>query len=269
VDDERIDVVEREEWRGDRHVRQEDTLAREEPLEIRIAGVQLAVVMRTPGDDEELVRGFLHTERIVSGQDDVRSIHPCADATPPNEENVVQVVLAPGVEVDLARLRRNLYASSSCGVCGKTSIAAAMACAPPLGRGLAVSAAILYALPDRLRAEQATFGLTGGLHGVGLFDDHGTLLVAREDVGRHNAVDKVVGWAARRRLLPLSRHILMVSGRVSFEIVQKAMAVGIPVVAAVSAPTSLAVEAAREAGMTVVGFLRGERMCVYAGEIRA
>jgi FdhD protein len=265
VDGERFDLVTRDEWRGTASTRADDAVAREEPLEIRIGGIPVAVVMRTPGEDEDLVRGFLVTERVVERPRDVASVRHCADAP---EDNVVQVTLAASVAVDLARLRRNLYASSSCGVCGKTSIAAAMGVAPPLADDLRVPAELVYSLPDRLRAEQAVFGRTGGLHAAGLFDAQGTPLVVREDVGRHNGVDKVVGWAAARDLLPLGGRMLMVSGRVSFEIVQKALAARIPLVAAVSAPSSLAVDAARTAGMTLVGFLRGERMCVYAGAER-
>ncbi|HKA89291.1 MAG TPA: formate dehydrogenase accessory sulfurtransferase FdhD [Haliangiales bacterium] len=265
MDGERFDVVERDEWRGAAHQRAEDAVAREEPLEIRIGGVPVAVVMRTPGDDEELVRGFLVTERVVDRAEDVASVRHCADAA---EDNVMQAVLARGVEVDLARLRRNLYASSSCGVCGKTSIAAAMGCAPPIADNVRVPSDVLYGLPARLRAAQEVFGRTGGLHAAGLFDERGEPLAVREDVGRHNAVDKIVGWAAAAGLLPLSRRILMVSGRVSFEIVQKALAARAPILAAVSAPSSLAVDAARAGGMTIVGFVRGERMCVYAGAER-
>jgi FdhD protein len=265
VDDERFDVVERDEWRGGEHASAADAVAREEPLEIRIGGVPVAVVMRTPGHDEELVRGFLVTERIVDRAADVASVRHCVDA---DEDNVMQAVLVHGVGVDLARLRRNLYASSSCGVCGKTSIAAAMGVAPPLADDLRVAADVLYALPARLRQAQEVFGRTGGLHAAGLFDERGEPLAVREDVGRHNAVDKIVGWASVAGHLPLARRILFVSGRVSFEIVQKALAARVPIVAAVSAPSSLAVEAARTGGMTIVGFVRGERMCVYAGAQR-
>jgi FdhD protein len=221
--------------------------------------------MRTPGHDFELAAGFLCTEGILRSPADIGAISYCRDAEPPNLENVVDVFLAEGVPFDLERLRRNFYASSSCGICGKATIEAIHAHAPPIASDLALSPEILYALPDRLRAAQAAFDRTGGLHGVGLFDLDGNPVVLREDVGRHNAVDKVVGHLLLRDRFPADRHILMVSGRAGFEIVQKALVARIPVVAAVSAPTSLAVALAAESGMTLVGFLRGNRMNVYAG----
>lgn len=268
-EDERMGHVMRQTWVGEGGTVEPDALAREEPLEIRIGGVPVAVVMRTPGHDEELVRGFLSTEQIVSDPRAVVSVRHCTVVDRPEaEENVVQVVLARGVEVDLPRLRRNLYATSSCGICGKTSIAAAMRTAPPLSDDSHVLCTALYALPGRLQAAQEVFCHTGGLHAAGLFGLDGGCFVVYEDVGRHNAVDKVVGWAALHDRLPLGGHILMISGRASFEIVQKALAARIPIVAAVSAPSSLAVELARAAGMTLIGFLRGERMCVYSGEGR-
>ncbi|PRP95216.1 formate dehydrogenase accessory sulfurtransferase FdhD [Enhygromyxa salina] len=272
IDDDGFAAVERSAWIDGVATELElDMLAREEPLEIRVNQVALAVVMRTPGDDEELVRGFLLSERIIAGIDDIASMRHCDNVeTPEAEDNVMLVRLDPGVDVDLAALRRNMYASSSCGVCGKASIEAAMAlpdqpqvCDAP-GSSLRVSVETLTSLPGRLRAQQLVFERTGGLHGAGLFDADGQALVVREDVGRHNAVDKVFGWAARERV-ELSRCVLMVSGRVSFEIVQKALALGIPIVAAVSAPTSLAVELAREAGISLVAFVRDRRLCVYAG----
>jgi FdhD protein len=246
-----------------------DSVAREEPLEIRLGAVPLAVVMRTPGHDRELALGFLVTERVIRGPDDVVSVRHCrvapdADAA----DNVIQAVLAPGVEVDLERLRRNLYASSSCGLCGKATIEHALAEAPPLVDASRFTPEFFYALPERLAAVQAVFQLTGGLHAAGLFDAGGALRVAREDVGRHNAVDKVVGWALERGQIPLSGHALLVSGRVSVEIVQKALAAGVPALAAVSAPSSLAVELAERAGITLVAFLRGRGFNVYAGAER-
>jgi FdhD protein len=269
-DDERYLAIERGAWIGGKaQAPQLDLLAREEPLEIRVNQVPLAVVMRTPGDDEELVRGFLISERIVGGLEDIVDLRHCTTVdTPEAEDNVMLARLAPNLDVDLAALRRNLYASSSCGVCGKASIEAAMA-VPELEGGrlpLAVRVEVdtLVRLPERLRARQEIFEHTGGLHAAGLFAADGRLHVVREDVGRHNAVDKVIGWGVREGVA-FERCVLMVSGRVSFEIVQKALAVAIPVVAAVSAPTSLAVQLARRAGMTLVGFVREERLCVYAG----
>jgi FdhD protein len=272
VDDDSFAAVERSAWIDGQVTDLElDMLAREEPLEIRVNQIAIAVVMRTPGDDEELVRGFLLSERIVAGVDEIASMRHCVNVeTPAAEDNVMLVRLDPSVEVDLAALRRNMYASSSCGVCGKASIEAAMA-VPDLdcisGPLLCVDVDTLTSLPERLRARQLVFDRTGGLHGAGLFAADGQPLVVREDVGRHNAVDKVIGWAARERVV-FSRCVLMVSGRVSFEIVQKALAVGIPIIAAVSAPTSLAVELAREAGISLVGFVRDRRLCVYAGADR-
>lgn len=245
-----------------------DTVVREEPLEMRVGGVPLAVVMRTPGHDLDLAWGFLVTERIVADVGQVASVRHCTTVEAPEaEDNVMQVTLAPDVEVDLARLRRNLYASSSCGICGKATIENAMATAPAILNGLKVSAELLYGLPDALREQQDVFDRTGGLHAAGLFDEGGACVVVREDVGRHNAVDKVVGWA-KRNDVDLARLVLMVSGRVSYEIIQKALAARISVVAAVSAPSSLAIDLAREAGLGLVAFVRGRRLCVYAGADR-
>ena len=269
-DDERHVAVERGEWRdGEPGLVASDLLAREEPLEIRVNQVALAVVMRTPGDDEELVRGFLLSERIVGVVGDIADIRHCTTIdTPLAEDNVMLVRLAAHVDVDLAALRRNLYASSSCGVCGKASIEHAMALPglepERLAPDLRVSVDVLTGLPTQLRARQVVFDRTGGLHAAGLFEIDGRLLAVREDVGRHNAVDKVFGWAAAHGHA-MERSILMVSGRVSFEIVQKALALGVPIIAAVSAPTSLAVELARAAGVTLVGFVRDGRLCAYAG----
>ena len=274
TDDERLVARERGAWIDGRPATPEvevDLLAREEPLEIRVNQVALAVVMRTPGDDEELVRGFLLSERIVGSTADIADLRHCDKVdTPEAEDNVMLVRLAPTIDIDLAALRRNLYASSSCGVCGKASIEIALALPsfyPSKSTDLRIAADVLTALPERLRAEQLVFARTGGLHGVGLFELDGRLLVVREDVGRHNAVDKVIGWAAARGIA-LDRCVLMVSGRVSFEIVQKALALSIPIIAAVSAPTSLAVELATEAGITLVGFVRDGRLCVYTGAHR-
>jgi FdhD protein len=242
----------------------DDTVACEEPLEIRLGDTPLAVVMRTPGHDEELATGFLVTERVVRSLSDVAAVARGAQAGGRRAQgNTVSVMLRPGVKVDLEALRRNLYASSSCGVCGKATLANALAVAPPLDDDLRLSAAFFHELPERLRKAQAAFDRTGGLHAAGLFTADGELVVAREDVGRHNAVDKVVGHAARAGRLPLAGHVLLVSGRISFEIVQKALAARVPVVAAVSAPSSLAIELASAARMTLVGFLRGRGFNVY------
>ncbi len=242
-----------------------DRVAHEEPLEIQLSGASLAVVMRTPGHDIELVTGFLVTERVVDALADVESVRHCSEAaTPEAEDNVVRVTLRPGARADLEKLRRNLFASSSCGVCGKATLENALATAPPLEDSARISAEALLALPEQLRAAQRAFDETGGLHAAGLFDPRGRLLVVREDVGRHNAVDKVIGWAARAGRLPLAGHALVVSGRASFEIVQKALAARIPILAAVSAPSSLAVSLAEASGITLVGFLRGSGFNVYA-----
>ncbi|MEV7866179.1 formate dehydrogenase accessory sulfurtransferase FdhD [Streptomyces sp. NPDC088124] len=250
-----------------------DTLVAEEPLEIRLNGKPLAITMRTPGDDFALAAGFLVSEGVLAAASDVRSIVYCAGAQADgtNTYNVVDVQLAPGVPVPDITLERNVYTTSSCGLCGKASLDAVRTTArfpihdtPPVR----VEPALLAGLPDRLRAAQAVFDRTGGLHAAALFSEDGELLDIREDVGRHNAVDKLVGRALRQDLLPLSRAILLVSGRASFELAQKAVMAGIPVLAAVSAPSSLAVDLAAETGLTLVGFLRGPSMNVYAGDER-
>jgi len=246
-----------------------DRVAHEEPLEIQLGGAALAVVMRTPGDDIELVTGFLLTERVVEALADVESVRHCSEVADPDaEDNVVRVVLRPGIRTDLEKLRRNLFASSSCGVCGKATLENALATAAPLDDPTRIEASLLLALPERLRAAQRAFDETGGLHAAGLFDTAGELLVVREDVGRHNAVDKVIGWAASAGRIPLAGHTLVVSGRTSFEIVQKALAARIPIVAAVSAPSSLAVALAQSAGIALIGFLRGRGFNVYGARER-
>ena len=253
----------------------DDWVAREAPLEIRVGGSRLAVVMRTPGHDLELVRGLLFTEGIAGGPRDVAAIAHCRVAPPgaPEEsrENVVLVRLRRGGAYRPARFRRNLIASSACGVCGKSTIDALARRSPRVRSDLVVAPELLLTLPGALRAAQQGFDATGGLHAAALFnvrDGRARLLVLREDVGRHNAVDKVIGAALRHRLLPLSRCILQVSGRAGFEIVQKARVAGIPIVAAVSAPSSLAVELAEAGGQTLVAFVRGERLNVYSGPDR-
>lgn len=247
----------------------EDILAAEEPLEIRIGGRPLAVTMRTPGHDVELAAGFLVSEGVVAGPDDFAAARYCAGATDEglNTYNVLDVTLGRGVPAPDPGLERNFYTTSSCGLCGKASIDAVRTHShfSVSDDPLAVRADLLATFPDRLREQQSVFDKTGGLHAAGLFDgSSGELLVVREDVGRHNAVDKVVGWALTRGLLPLRGTVLMVSGRSSFELTQKALMAGIPVLASVSAPSSLAAELATEAGITLVGFLRGASMVVYA-----
>ena len=244
-----------------------DALAVEEPLEIRVKGRAVSVTMRTPGHDAELALGFLLSEGIIAKAQDVVAVEPCALD---RRGNVLNVALAPSATVDFDRLTRHVFASSSCGLCGKATIEAIHQRIDPIPskQRVAVAAGVLLSLPDRLRAAQVTFDETGGVHAAGLFSLRGELIVAREDVGRHNAVDKVLGYALRSGLLPLGQHILMVSGRTSFEILQKALAGRIPVVAAVSAPSSLAVDFATESGQTLAGFVRGGRMNVYAGAER-
>jgi FdhD protein len=253
-------------------VRRPDTLAAEEPLEIRVgpAGARgrppIAVTMRTPGDDLDLALGFLLTEGLIHRSDDVTTAQLCAGTEEPNTYNVVDVALAPHVPPPRTDPTRNFYTTSSCGVCGKASIDAIRTRSPhPVADDpVTVSAATLAGLPDRLRAGQRGFDRTGGLHAAGLFTAGGEPLVVREDVGRHNAVDKVVGWALRSGRLPLAGAVLLVSGRVSFELTQKAWMAGVPVLAAVSAPSTLAVDLAAQAGITLVAFLRGATMNVYA-----
>ena len=244
----------------------DDEVAAEAPLELRLGGVPVAVVMRTPGHDEELARGFLWSEGIA-GPHEVRSLRPCADVPAEAEGNVWQAVLVDGVDVDLQRLRRLTYASSSCGVCGKATLEAALALAAPLtaAERRPIDAATFVRLPALLATAQTAFAHTGGLHAAGLFDGDRALVV-REDVGRHNAVDKCLGWLAARGR-PATGLTLAVSGRVSFEIVQKALRARVPAIAAVSAPTSLAIELARAAGVALAGFVRDPRLCVYAGTL--
>jgi FdhD protein len=259
-----------------RVVRRPDTLAVEEPLEIRVAGVSFAVTMRTPGDDVDLAIGFLVSEGVIGRGEDVAIARFCAGAGDGelNTYNVLDVELADGVAPPTPEAARAFFTTSSCGICGKASIEAVRTRSRwPLptaagGEPLQIESETLTALPDRLRSAQQVFDRTGGLHAAGLFTTAGELLVLREDVGRHNAVDKVVGWAARESLLPLANTVLQVSGRASFELVQKALMAGIPILAAVSAPSSLAVELADEAGQTLVGFLRGSSYNVYAGAER-
>jgi FdhD protein len=255
---------------GRRHV--QDVLAGEEPLELRVDGRALSVTMRTPGHDVELAHGFLLTEGVLGDVADVATARYCdsVDDTGRNTYNVLDVALAPGVAPPDVGVERNFYTTSSCGVCGKAALDAVRLTTrfPPDADPVTVSPAVLSGLPDTLREAQRLFDSTGGLHAAGLFTADGELLVAREDVGRHNAVDKTLGWALMDKRVPAAGTVLMVSGRASFELVQKAAMAGVPVLAAVSAPSSLAVELAAEMGMTLVGFLRGSTMNVYAGTHR-
>jgi FdhD protein len=265
-----------------------DTLVAEEPLEIRLNGKQLAITMRTPGDDFALAAGFLVSEGVLGAGDELRNIVYCAGATGggpsllersrelgggSNTYNVVDVQTAPDVVIPDITLERNVYTTSSCGLCGKASLDAVRTTArwaidDGAAAPMTLTPELLAGLPDRLRAAQRVFDRTGGLHAAALFSEDGELLDIREDVGRHNAVDKLVGRALQNDALPLSRTVLMVSGRASFELAQKAVMAGIPVLAAVSAPSSLAVDLAAESGLTLVGFLRGTSMNVYAGDHR-
>jgi len=264
-----VDLTQVSVWDDGKVRRQEDYLAAEEPLEIRVGEEPLTVTMRTPGDDLELAAGFLFTEGLVQRRAQIVALESDAGESEKNRGNVVRAQLAPGSAPDLDRMRRNFLATSSCGVCGKASIDSvrARALAPP-NPDFRLGAEVLVRLPEALRASQAAFGRTGGLHAAALFDASGELLVLREDIGRHNAVDKVIGWALLAERIPLGDAVLMVSGRGGFEIVQKAIVAGVPIVASVSAPSSLAVQLARELRLTLVGFLRGRRFVIYAGDER-
>ena len=249
-----------------------DTLAVEEPLELRVGGRALTVTMRTPGHDVEFAHGFLLTEGVIGELDDVVVARYCdsLDDAGRNTYNVLDVTLAPGTTPPDVGVERNFYTTSSCGVCGKASLDAVRLRSRygPSDDIVTVSPRTLLGLPGALRAAQRVFETTGGLHAAGLFTADGSLLVAREDIGRHNAVDKVLGWALLHGRIPASRRVLLVSGRASFELVQKAVMAGVPVLAAVSAPSSLAVDLAGDTGVTLVGFLRGESMNVYTGAER-
>jgi FdhD protein len=250
-------------------VRVDDQLAAEEPLELRIAGNPLTVMMRTPGHERELALGFLFGEGIIRGAADVADMRIVPNGEHPDLENVIHVDLAPGAPGVDRRWQRNFLAASSCGLCGVSSIEAIHESAPPLpDDGLTIDREVIYGLDARLRSGQAIFARTGGLHAAGLFTAEGEPVAVREDIGRHNAVDKVIGHTVEQRLLPLDRHILMVSGRTSFEIVQKALQARIPVLVAVSAPSSLARDLAQASNQTLIGFLRGRSLNVYSGRQR-
>lgn len=257
------------EWDDGHFHRKDDYLAAEEPLEIRVGSEPLSVTMRTPGHDLELAAGFLFTEGIVSSADQIVSLQPEVSGDNPNVGNLVRAELVPEAIPDFSKMQRHFFAASSCGICGKASIDSIRSrllkapnpdfrCAPEL----------LVKLPDVLRSSQDVFQRTGGLHAAALFDSTGALQVLREDIGRHNAVDKVIGWALLGGQIPLANSVLLVSGRGGFEIVQKAIVAGLPVVASVSAPSGLAVQLARELRLTLIGFLRGRRFVIYSGEER-
>jgi FdhD protein len=269
-------------WQEEEVQPREEALAVEEPLEVRLDGRSLAVIMRTPGHDRELALGFLFSEGVIHGAEEVATVEEALDADGLPLPNVINVTLrgseersrtegmaATATDVGAgaacqATFERHFAVSSSCGLCGKNSIADLLTDIPPLEPdNLSIAASVIYALPERLRAAQAVFSHTGGLHAAALFSLEGELLLLREDVGRHNAVDKLIGYGLWHRQFPYREYILMVSGRTSFEILQKALHARIPCVAAISAPSSLAVELAESAGITLVGFLRGHSMNVY------
>lgn len=262
-----VELTQVTQWEHGKALRVEDYLAAEEPLEMRAGRSSLGVTLRTPGNDKELVAGFLFTEGILSRRKDLVSMR--LPGVTDTERNLVRVTLDSSVRLAAGSPARRFSAGSACGVCGKASIAQLRR------RGLRRPEAtaqfnpeLLCQLPEKMRAAQAAFGRTGGLHAAALFTATGELLVLREDIGRHNAVDKVIGWAFLEGRVPLGDHIMLVSSRGGFEIVQKAIAAGIPLLASVSAPSSLAVQLARELGLTLVGFLRGQRFVIYSGEER-
>ena len=250
---------------------QSDILACEEPLEIRLTHgptghritKSISVTMRTPGNDAELALGFLFTEGIIQRNDEVKNIHS-------HDENIIEIELSENANPALEKLTRNFYTTSSCGVCGKSSIDAVRILLPGISdkQNISVSHDIIYSLPSLLRETQVVFDQTGGLHASAIFDLDGKLEIVREDVGRHNALDKLIGSALLKNRLPLSNHILLLSGRASFELIQKAVMAGIRIVAAVGAPSTLAVELAKESGITLVGFLRENRFNIYSDETR-
>jgi FdhD protein len=262
-----IELTQVTQWEDGRATRVEDYLAAEEPLEMRAGRYSLGVTLRTPGDDEELVAGFLFSEGIISRREDLVALQMPSDTSP--EKNLVRVTLDPSVRFASNSAARRFSAGSACGVCGKASITQLRR--RGLHRPTAASLfdpEMLCQLPPKLRETQAVFVRTGGLHAAALFAPTGELLVVREDIGRHNAVDKAIGWALLGGRVPLGSHVLLVSGRGGFEIVQKSITSGIPLLASVSAPSSLAVQLARELGLTLVGFLRGRRFVIYSGEER-
>jgi FdhD protein len=253
--------------RGTERARAADCAAAEEPLEVRLLGRSFAVIMRTPGADRELAAGFLFAERVLTSSDDLGTIEYCTDPAATHPENIVNVTLADVTPTKIEQMladRRQVMTNSSCGLCGRLTIESLQTEGAPLDQSWSVSRSVLLSFPDSLRAAQRTFDATGGLHAAGLFTAEGELDDLAEDVGRHNAVDKVIGRALMREALPLSDRVLFVSGRTSFEIVQKTFLAGIPVLVSVSAPSTLAIDLALETGMTLVGFVRGDSFNVYA-----
>ncbi len=259
-------------WSDAEPIRVADELVVEEPLEIRVGQQSLIVVMRTPGHDFELAAGFLYTESLIASSDDIEIIAYCEENTSDTQDpdvssfqNIVNVQLREDLNLDAqSGWQRNFHANASCGLCGKMTIESVRQRVSPVKSGFSLNQAMLYRLNDRLRKAQSVFEKTGGLHAAGLFNAAGDLLIVREDIGRHNAVDKVIGQALLSDLVPLEEHVLMVSGRASFEIVQKALFARIPIVVAVSAASTLAVDLAEEGNLTLIGFMRGRRMTVYS-----
>ena len=259
-------------WADTEPIQVEDELVVEEPLEIRVGHQSLIVVMRTPGHDFELAAGFLYTESLIASSDDIEIIAYCEENDSDAQgsdisslQNIINVQLRAELDLDAqSGWQRNFHANASCGLCGKMTIESVRQQVSPVKSGFHLNQAVLYRLNDRLRKAQSVFEKTGGLHAAGLFDAEGELLIVREDIGRHNAVDKVIGQALLSDLVPLEQHVLMVSGRASFEIVQKALFARIPIVVAVSAASTLAVDLAAEGNLTLIGFMRGRRMAVYS-----
>jgi FdhD protein len=269
VESRSMDLTVVQEWNGGQIRRFQDYLAREEPLEIRIGAHSLTVTMRTPGNDLELAAGFLFSEGLIHLREEIEILEHLQTEKRSESGNIVHVKVSKNIQLNLGCTQRNFFAASSCGICGKASIDSVRRRGMRAATGqIRLNPELLCDMPDTLRREQVVFGRTGGLHAAGLFDAHGQLVVEREDIGRHNAVDKIVGWALLNGRIPLSEYVLLVSGRGGFEIIQKAIAAGIPVLASVSAPSGLAVRLARQMGLTLVGFLRGNRFVVYSGEDR-
>lgn len=255
-------------WKDGEATSFEDSVSIEEPIEVKVNGVSIAVIMRTPGSDFELAAGFIVTEGIIDSIKQIGTISYCDQAQEPNLKNVVDICLSKGIQIDQEKFKRNFYASSSCGICGKASIEAIAKNIDKLDQSLAVDGNVLCGLPDTMRLQQAIFSHTGSLHAAALFNHRGTLIRLREDVGRHNAVDKLVGsYAIEGRNVP-QKSIMLVSGRTSFEIIQKAASVGVELVAAVSGPSSLAVDLAKSLNMGLIGFLRPPTFNIYAGSER-
>ena len=264
-----VDLTQVSEWDDGKLRRKDDYLAAEEPLEIRVGTEPLSVTMRTPGHDRELAAGFLFTEGLIQQREQIVKLESAEPQDGTNRGNVIEAALVPESAPDFVKMRRHFFAASSCGICGKASIdsiRSRLLAAP--NPDFRLDTEMLVRLPEALRSAQDVFQRTGGLHAAALFDARGNVLVLREDIGRHNAVDKVIGWALLEGRVPLSDSVLLVSGRGGFEIVQKAIVAGVPVVASVSAPSSLAVQLARELHLTLIGFLRGRRFVIYAGEER-